>query len=133
MYHNSTSLPHSSLPPDSIACRDTWAMAETRARGRPSKKPRLVQHSLPIAGTDTSSHYVQCHRNFTVEATGQINLWTTYLDGAATSVENPELKLVTNLEDPWNESHDDTGLLSDAAPHNDMVGNARQRQTAGVS
>lgn len=99
-------------------------MAETCTRGHPSKKPHLVRHFLPTAGTDMSSHYVQCHRNFTVEATGQINLWTTYLDGVATSVENPELKLITNLKDPWNKSHDNTSLLSDAAPHNDMVGNA---------
>ncbi|KAG1889704.1 uncharacterized protein F5891DRAFT_1198475 [Suillus fuscotomentosus] len=109
-------------------------MAETR--GHPSKKPHLVRHSLPTAGTSTSSHNIQRHRNFTVKPTGQINLRTTYLDAtAATSTENPELELVintqTNLKDPWNESHGDTGLLSDMVPHNVMVGNAQRRRTAG--
>ncbi|KAG2120428.1 uncharacterized protein F5147DRAFT_741483 [Suillus discolor] len=74
------------------------------AGGRPSKKPKLLRHTI---STDSAAAHVHRHQIFALQQDGEFALRTSYLpanplsisDSVAESPESPN----NNLADPWNE------------------------------
>ncbi|KAG1762145.1 hypothetical protein EDD22DRAFT_979916 [Suillus occidentalis] len=77
------------------------------AGGRPSKKPRLVRHTI---STDSAAAHVHRHRIFALQQDGEFALRTSYLPANPLSIsdlvtESPESGSHNNhFADPWNEA-----------------------------
>lgn len=74
---------------------------------RPSKKPRLVRHTI---STDSAAAHVHRHRIFALQQDGEFALRTSYLPANTLSIsdsvtESPESGSHNNhFADPWNEA-----------------------------
>lgn len=115
------------------------AMSQSGRTGCPSKRPKLIRHTQQ--DTTQPSNYVDRHRVFSLQPSGQFALRTTYIPAALpkedeNAVDTDAGPTIPTDDDPWNEMvpFDPSSEVDDVlgAPEIPMA-KKRRRRTAGVS
>ncbi|KAG1797493.1 uncharacterized protein HD556DRAFT_1431147 [Suillus plorans] len=117
-------------------------MSQSGCTGRPSKRPKLVRHTL--LDPNQPSNHVDRHRIFSLQRSGQVGLQTSYIPTSSPEKEDKDIPACTlptgadptahTDDDPWNE----TEYFDPACEVDDAFGapevptaEKRRRRTAG--
>lgn len=109
-----------------------YSLLVMSAGGRPSKRPKFIHH----IHRETVGQASTRHRNFSLQASGNFNLWTSYLSASRPAIEEEEQALSQQAvgvdSDPWNET-EFYQAVEDSQSHSDGPSQAGHGRTPGVS